>query len=124
MIISKHLGNKQNGKEHFYVHEDVSITKQIICLTNFQDLTKSTLCKSLIHRLTIIQDIVLSNRMAVCTFSLIYANCIDGHLKNPAGLFSDRHPGKIHLFSIVPLMPEITKELCALLPYTCLTCFF
>jgi len=43
MIITKHLGNKRNGEEHFYVYEDVSITKKIICSTDFQSLTKSRL---------------------------------------------------------------------------------
>lgn len=54
MTVSKYLGNKQNVKKHFYVYEGVSVTKQAICLTNFQDLTKPRLCEKLIHSLTII----------------------------------------------------------------------
>lgn len=68
MIVSKQIRNKQNSKEHFYVYEDASITKQIISLKNFEDMTKSTFCKNLIHCLTIIQGILLSHRMAPCTF--------------------------------------------------------
>lgn len=62
MTVSKYLGNKRNVKEHFYVYQDVRITKQVICLTNFQDLTKSTLCENLIHDLKIIKVILLLGR--------------------------------------------------------------
>lgn len=54
MTVSKYLGNKQNVKKHFHVYENVNVTKKVICLTSFQDLTKSTLCENLINNLTII----------------------------------------------------------------------